>query len=219
MSEVPSLTEILDKRQDNTMRALRVCEPARIESYDDKTQKCSVQPLIYEGEINPQDGERVVSRPPVITDVPVMHLGGNGFQITVPIKAGDLVLIVYCDRSLDRWLVRGGEVDPADDRTHHTSDAIAIPGLRDFAHALATAPTDRIRIGASTGAAKIDITSTQIEAGGASALALLNDLDILKTAIASAAVSGGDGGATFKTNIGAYLTSHPFAGTTVLKGG
>lgn len=210
MSDVPTLPTILERMQENIMRGLRVCGPARVESYDAATQSCSAQPLIHYGEIN-EDGERVVFRPAVVTNVPVMHAGGGGFQFTVPVAVGDTILLVYSDRSLDRLLVRGGEVDPADDRMHHDGDAIAFTGFRDFAHALATAPTDRIRIGYSTGAAKIDITATEVQAGGTAALALHSKLDALWTWVN--AMPAGTLAAVPITP--AVLGS----GTTVLKGG
>lgn len=216
MSDVPTLGTLLEAIKDSTMRSIRVCAPARIESYDATTQSCSVQPLIYDGELD-EDGVRQVARLPVITNVPVMHLGGNGFQITVPVAVGDTVLILFTDRSLDRWLSRGGEVDPGTDQTHHMSDAIAIPGLRDFAHALSTAPTDRIRIGYGSAAAKIDITATEIQAGGTAALALKSDLDTFRTVFNAHIHSGvttGPGSSAISTT----LLSAP-TGTSVLKGG
>lgn len=217
MSEVPTLSGILSQLRENAMRSLRVCGPAKVTAYDASTQKCSVQPLIHEGVLD-DDGERHVERLPVITNVPVIHFGGGGFQITVPVVVGDTVLVVYSDRSLDRWLVRGGEVDPDDDRAHDLSDAIAITGLRDFAHALASAPTDRIRIGNQAGDVKIDITSTEIQAGGSAALAKASDLTALKTAITNAVIVPMDGGESFQTTLLAALTSWPNP-TTVLKGG
>lgn len=52
---------------------------------------------------------------------------------------------------------------------------------------------------------------------GAVELALKSDVQGVKDAIAAAAVSAGDGGATFKTNIGTGLSGFP-VGTTILKG-
>ena len=105
---------------------VRVAIPARVESYDDDERKASVQPLIREGRAD-ENGEREVVRLPVITAVPVVFPGSGGRVVKFPINKGDTVLLVFAHRSLDRGLVRGGEVDPADDRTHNLSDAIAIP--------------------------------------------------------------------------------------------
>lgn len=215
MSDVPTLGTLLEAMRDSTMRSIRVCAPARIESYDSATQSCSVQPLIYDGELDEDDIRQVV-RLPVITNVPVMHVGGNGFQITVPVAVGDTVLILFTDRSLDRWLARGGEVDPGTDQTHHMSDAIAIPGLRDFAHALSTAPTDRIRIGYGSAAAKIDITATEILAGGSEPL--VTRAEFLKHTHLTAGPTGTPVAPSIITP-GQEALAATFPGTSVLKGG
>jgi hypothetical protein len=38
-------------------------------------------------------------------------------------------MLVFSQRSIDRWLDVGGEIDPADPRKHHLTDAIAYPGV------------------------------------------------------------------------------------------
>ena len=42
---------------------------------------------------------------------------------------GDTVLLVFSERSIDKWAQQGGEVDPLDSRLHHLSDPVALPGL------------------------------------------------------------------------------------------
>jgi hypothetical protein len=79
----------------------------------------------------------------VVNEVPVLMPQGGGFQVKVPIAKGDVVLLVFSDRSLDIWKSKGGEVDPVDFRQHDVSDAIAIPCLRDPA---AAAPVAKIEI-------------------------------------------------------------------------
>jgi len=79
----------------------------------------------------------------VLNEVPVLMPQGGGYQMKLPITKGDVVLLVFCDRSLDIWKSKGGEVDPIDLRQHHLSDAVAIPCLRDPA---AAAPTVAVEI-------------------------------------------------------------------------
>lgn len=55
-------------------------------------------------------------------------------------------------------------VDPADDRRHAFSDAIAIPGLRDFAHALEDAPIDRATLG-KDGGLLINVYEDRVDVG------------------------------------------------------
>ena len=44
-----------------------------------------------------------------------------------PIKSGDYVMLVFGERSIDKVLLSGSEVDPDDLRKHSLNDAIAIP--------------------------------------------------------------------------------------------
>ena len=211
----PTLGETLNRGAARQISRIRVALPARVETYDAATQQVSVQPLIQDGYTD-EAGERQADRLPVIPHVPVVFPGAGGFRVTFPIAVGDTVLLVFSSSSLDQWLALGGEVDPKDDRRHDLSDAIAIPGLRDFAHALTSAPTSTMSIG-KDGGPTIEI-GADIQAGGSSALAVASDLSTLKSAISGAAVAAGDGGATFKANIIAALSGWPHP-TTILKGG
>lgn len=211
----PTLAETMNRGAARQISRIRVALPARVETYDAATQQVSVQPLIQDGYTD-ESGERQAERLPVIPHVPVVFPGAGGFRVTFPIAVGDTVLVVFSSSSLDQWLALGGEVDPKDDRRHDLSDAIAIPGLRDFAHALSSAPTSTMSIG-KDGGPTIEI-GADIQAGGSSELALNSDVAAIVSAISGAAVAAGDGGATFKANIMSALTGIP-VGTTVLKGG
>lgn len=178
----PRLEDLLLAAIAKEARALRVSGPGIVTAYDATTQKASVQPAIKEGSYDRQ-GNREVSRPSLLVNVPVMFLStSDGYRHTVPIAVGDTVLIAYCDRSLDRWSVRGGEVDPEDDRAHSPSDAVAIPTLHDFAHPIANVGT-KPAIGYPD--ALVEFTSAQIQAGGTAALALHSVLTILWNHVAA----------------------------------
>jgi hypothetical protein len=99
--------------------------PATVTSYDNATQTCTVQPSFKRIFIR---NEQVVSRAE-ISDVPVMFQRAGSYSFTYPIAAGDPVLLIFSQRSLDDWLDFGGEVVLTDTRLHNINDAIAIPGL------------------------------------------------------------------------------------------
>lgn len=192
----PQLATIIDLAFARRASGMRVSLPGRIESYDAATQRATVQPLVMESHTDDL-GERVAELLPVVTDVPIMFPGSGAYRITWPVAAGDTVLLVFSSSSLDRWLARGGEVDPEDDRHHNISDAVAIPGLFDFAHVPTIAPTNlmivhspsQILLGANAEEAAVRITDLEAVFG------------IIKSAINGAAVAAGDGGATFKLNL------------------
>lgn len=147
----------------------------RIVRYDAAKQLADVKPLVQITYYD-ESGAAVTESLPVVPNVPVVFPGAGGFRITFPVKAddqtGDTVLLVFAEGSIDRWLASGGnDVDPQDERRFHLSDGIAILGLRDFAHALKAAPTDRMTVGDDAGLQMhIDGTSIRIGANDSPSL-------------------------------------------------
>lgn len=197
----PTLAGLLDGFIEDHLERLHTWLPGRVESYDDATGRATVQPLIKRAYVD-ETGERQVERLPSIPGVPVVFPGSGGRRIKWDVLAGDVVILLFCEASIDRWLALGREVDPADDRRHSLSDAIAIPGL------LATQ---------SEASPQIVFSGSEIHAGGSASLATKADIDAIKAAIQSATTSANDGGALLQTTI---LAGWPASvGTSVLKGG
>lgn len=214
MNQTPTLAEVLGAALDASARGLRVALPARVESYDPATQQVSAQPLVLEGFVG-EDGERATERLPVINGVPVVFPGAGGFRVTFPVAVGDTVLLVFSSSSIDRWLALGGEVDPQDDRRHSINDAVAIPGLRDFAHSLASTPST-MSLG-KDGGPTIEISGTDIQAGGSNNLVTRAEfLSHGHPIIATGAISPCAGPVSGAPPAGSAVT---FPGTQVLKGG
>jgi hypothetical protein len=196
MSDDGTLVEAIDGLIESRNREIMTAIPGRVESYDSATQKADVQPLIQRPYTD-ETGARVAETPPVVPGVPVQFMGAGGFRITFPIVKGDLVLLVFCHSSIAKWLKNGGVVNPNDDRHHDPSDAVAIPGLHFFGGA-----SDQVADGAMvlSGDIKLGSKDASDPAVGKS------HLDALKSAITSAAVVAGDGGAALKANILAAWT-------------
>ncbi len=191
----PTLVEALRGAVDARVGSIYTALPARVQSYDAGSGRISAQPLLKKGYTD-ETGRRVPERLPVVTDVPVIFPGCGTVRVKFPVTVGDTVLLIFASGSLDRWLSKGGEVDPEDDRKHSLTDAIAIPGL-------SHAPED--------GDPMIEFTSNgQIHAGGSSALALQSDLQTLRNFV-NTLFTGGTGSAVVPApSVG--------SGTTVLKG-
>lgn len=149
-SRTPTLAEVLRRAMDRRVADLRVSLPARVTRYDASKRLCDAHPLLRETYTDADDKPMNVSLP-VVTNVPVVFPGAGGFSVTFPVEPGDIVLLVFADRSLDRWLSMGGEVDPIDPRRHALSDAVAIPGLQPFVNAVA-ADADAMVVGDKDGA-------------------------------------------------------------------
>lgn len=139
--ETPTMPEVIKEAIKAQLLDLRVSLPAKIESYNAAEQKANITPLLRKKYIK---DSKVVNLP-VINNVPVQWpsaSGGSSF-LHLPLKAGDVGLAVFCDRSLDLW--KSGDnsiVTPNDPRHHNITDAIFIPGVNAFKSALKNVPSD-----------------------------------------------------------------------------
>ena len=197
----PTLAEAVDARVERFLRGLNTVDVGQVESYNDDTRRATVQLVVERATID-ENGERVTERRPIIVEVPVVFQGSGGRRVKFPVVAGDLVVVLFCQHSIDKWLATGGIVDPGDDRHHHMSDAIALPGL------------DRE---GEDGDAVIEFTSSgEIHVGGSAALATKADIDALKTYISTHTHSGVTTGAGVSGSPAAPPPSA--AGTLITKG-
>lgn len=172
----PTLASVLVAILDARLADVHVAIPARVETFD-ATRRCvTAQPLIRHGHTDGETGERTVERLPVINDVPVVFPGSGSFSVDWPIVKGDTGLLVFSEASIDKWLTRGGDVDPLDDRRHALSDAIFIPGLRSL-----NAPPGP----AAPPGTMVLRTSGEIHAGGSQALALRSEINDLRAFVAT----------------------------------
>lgn len=165
-----TLQDLLARFRESMVADLHTALPGKIVKYDESTQKADVQPLIKE-RYTDESGAQQSRELPVIPAVPVQFPGAGGYRITFPVAVGDTGLIMFAEASLDKWLVSGGTVDPAEERRHDLTDAIFLPGLRDFGHALTSAPTDRATFGKDDGL-QIHVDGSKIRIGSNSPIDL-----------------------------------------------
>ncbi len=201
----PTLADTLRAALDARLTDVRVSLPGIVQSYDAARQRADVQPAIRDGYFD-EAGERAADDLPVVTEVPVVFPGAGAASITWPLSPGDEVLLVFSSSSLDRWLARGGVVDPEDDRRHDLTDAIAIPGLR---HA---------RLPAAALGAGVVVRASSIQLGSSAAVdpvARKSDLDAL-IAIFNTHTHGGVSSGGQISAVPAPLAP-PAVGSTVVK--
>lgn len=141
MSEKVTLPEALENAFLTLIAGIHTCLPGRIETYDFNTQKATIKPLIKKQFI---DG--TIIKIPILTNVPVVFPRTKLSGITFPLTRGDGVLVVFAERSLERWYSSGDDVEPGDTRKFDLSDAIAVPGLYSFADSNIASNNDDLEI-------------------------------------------------------------------------
>ena len=138
----PTLTKTLLAAVKNGMLQLNVSLPARVEAYDVDEQRASVLPLLKRSLTT---GETFTL--PTITNVPVQWPSANSGTafLHLPLKEGDLGLVLFTDRSIDEYLSGSGQpVLPEEKRFHSLSDAVFVPGVLPFSQAISTADSDNV---------------------------------------------------------------------------
>lgn len=171
----PRLSEVLDRAFAAKGRRTPRAMPARVVKYDADKQRVDCQVLVQQVFYDEED-ERQVESVAQIPAVPVVFPGGKKFRITFPISDGKLQikgstvpattgLLVWCERSIDKWLSGDGrEVDPEFDHQDGLADAVFYPGLNPFGAPLSDVPTDAMTMGID-GGLQIKIDGDYIIAG------------------------------------------------------
>lgn len=183
-SDAPTLPSVIRAAIEARLADVHVSMPGRVLTYDKARQEVSVQPLLKlhrRGEFGD-----TVDALPVLQHVPVMFFGAGEYADTFPVSRGDIVLLVFSEASLDRWLVSdGGIVDPVHTRRFALTDAIAIPGLRTFRRPTSQV-ADNARVIAVPSGSEIRLGSTAASGDG-NRVATKTTLDAILAALGAAA--------------------------------
>ena len=117
-----TLTGALNIVLDNFSKGLNDMLPAQIIAYNRTTNLAEVQPLI-----SVVTTDNAVVKRAQILSVPVLQMGGGGFVLNFPIKAGDLGFIKANDRDISIFKQLWQMVVPNTARKHNFADGIFIP--------------------------------------------------------------------------------------------
>jgi phage baseplate assembly protein gpV len=92
---------------------------------------------------NPAQGLKEMAS---IPSVPLIFPASKSAIMTFPVAVGDLVLLLFSERSIDAFKYSDGKnpIDPKDLRKHEYTDAIAICGMFTYPTALGIHPTDTV---------------------------------------------------------------------------
>lgn len=159
----PSFPEVLERVVSRRLSDVHTAMPGAVESFDAAKQTANIK-LQLKARRTTERGDIVDEALPVAVNVPIVFPGAGDFRLVFPLKAGDGVLVIFAEASIDRWQALGGEQPTIDERRFHLADAIAVPGLLPDVVSWSGLPADGMSIGHDSGPG-IVLRATQVELG------------------------------------------------------
>lgn len=141
---------------DGRLKSLWTAIPGIVQSVDRDKRTCEVQPAI-QGLVGLQDGTTKYVDLPLLVDVPIIMPSAGGFTLSLPIKSGDEVLVIFASRCIDSWWQSGGVGVPMELRMHDLSDGFAVPGPKSVPNATPI-HEENVQLTSDDGATYIEIT-------------------------------------------------------------
>ncbi len=156
----PELKDLLNLHQKNILLNFCSHHVATVQSFDAETQTATATINYTKTFLRPN--AQGVYGPvqvdyPVLTDAPVMFLGGGDGALTFPVAQGDECLVLFNDRDLDNWFQGSSGAAVATSRLHSFSDAIILVGLRSLPNVLTSFSDDAIELRTKSGNAKVAV--------------------------------------------------------------
>lgn len=113
-----------------TLLGVSTCCPGIIDSFDPANQTCTVVPAIMM-QVTIDDVVTQVELPPIVQAPLVgLHFATAKFAITGPVRKGDPCLLIFSQRAIDNWHLRGPEPQSTEEgsgcRHHDLTDAFVI---------------------------------------------------------------------------------------------
>ncbi|MDD2775515.1 MAG: Gp138 family membrane-puncturing spike protein [Gallionella sp.] len=130
--------------------------PGIVKSFNPSALTCVVQPAI-QGINRNSKGNTVFVDLPTLVDCPILLPGGGGMVMTVPIAAGDEVLVFIASRCIDAWWQNGGVQPPMDIRMHDLSDGFVFPEVFSQPRVFSGYNLSAVEIRSLSGATKISV--------------------------------------------------------------
>lgn len=155
----PDMDDLLAALKNNIFATLNCINVGKINSYDTTTQSAKIELQMKRVK---EDGTLVDY--PLLTDCPVIVLGGGGTFLDFPITAGDYCLVFFNDRNIDDWWTTGNVKEPKTKRKHNLSDGFALVGINTQANPFSLDGTKVVLNGTGK---EVDIKGTKLNMLGA----------------------------------------------------
>lgn len=124
-----TLDQLIREAIEARIAEINVSLPCKVLSYDSSKNTAKLQPLLKRRR-RKKDGTVTATEIPSLQGVPVAFQRVNGSWITLPVQAGDVGMVVFCQRSIAEWMgkQRGDVVEPKDETLHPFGGAWFYPG-------------------------------------------------------------------------------------------
>lgn len=148
-----------------------VARPGKVVSYNPATNTATVKPMVKRALYGLDEEERSFEDLPELPNVPVIFPRAGEYVLTLPVSAGDTVLLVFADVSMAEWRSSGELSEPVDARRHSIGWPVAIPGFFPDVTPMSPSPLDVAArtggavLGQDGGASRIEISPTGIKLG------------------------------------------------------
>lgn len=161
MELIRKIQKLIRRHVDFALSSVHTHLPAQVISYDSGDNTVVVQPCIKVMRTGDPDNDTIEL--PVIEDVPVSLLGSGKCLLTVAPQAGSYGVLHVAERSLERWILEGGIVEPGSVRKFDISDCFFVPGIYptvsdgDNGKLQAAVATDRIELRTRSGDTTVSV--------------------------------------------------------------
>ncbi|EKQ56262.1 MULTISPECIES: Gp138 family membrane-puncturing spike protein [unclassified Clostridium] len=162
---IGSENELYKSMGDAWKSILRVACPGIIQSFDEATQTCVIQPAIKEKITNNDYSTKWIDLP-LLLDIPIVIPRAGNFCLTIPPKKGDECLVIFADMCIDAWWSLGGSQNQIEKRRHDLSDGFAILGVWSQPNKISNYSTDSCQLRNLSGSQYIEIKDDGINIKG-----------------------------------------------------
>ena len=216
MSVTPTWATAIREAIDSSLLDVHTAMVCTVKTYSAATQRVDVVPQIKRPIENYDTGEIEHEELPVLPNIPVAFPRAGNMFISFPLEPGHVVLVIFCEYSLDQWLEKGRPTAPGDIGHLTMTGGIAIPlGPHPTAQKLSGAHSSDLVIG-EDGGTQIHLKpdgSCEVTSGGSAtaddyvAIAAKVAAQIKSAADAAIVAAAGktDGGAAAFTAFATYF--------------
>ena len=166
----PTLTQVLDLLSRNIRNGIHTVKPGIVTEYSSAPRPNATVQL---GQKLKTRSRGEIGYEP-IRSVPVLFPTFGVFTIRSPLKPGNGVLCLVCDRAFDEWILGGQPAAPKNGRVHDWQDILAVPFFNptDREPKVGTVPDElyigagatTIKLNAKTGAVSVEGVTVNVKA-------------------------------------------------------